>query len=333
MTQNPSYDELLQEVEVLRRQRMAPERERELLEANNRYLERARAAEQALQLPRVLREQEGLFLAAIDQTIITAGECEGVPAVFIEPTDAPKAPGTYTERQGGTVGLKPGSLIFTCSNHVSGEVLLTYVLRMLGKMEVEPRDDSEGFAIEAACHYGFQPYMDGQFIANNVQIIALVKAARIQGHHDATGGSFQSRNLTFIEEVAKDDPTDLHERMGRFLEEALELCQALGAQPAAVYELVRYVFSRPVGEPAQEFGGTYVTLAGLASFAAQDLDACGETELARCNTPEIIAKIRAKRANRPRDGVSLLPGAPEPAAVSAQRQPFIGLPLSDGTMI
>lgn len=122
----------------------------------------------------------------------------------------------------------------------------------------------------------------------------------------AERSTFQDRNLTFINEVAGDDPTDLTERRDRFLEEALELAQALGVGKQAAHELVHYVWERPVGEPTQEMGGTMVTLAGLASFVGLDMVACGEAELTRCQTPEVVAKIRAKRATRVRG--SVLPG-------------------------
>ena len=53
------------------------------------------------------------------------------------------------------------------------------------------------------------------------------------------------------------------ERNHRFLEEALELCQACGATAQQAHQLVDYVFARDVGEREQEVGGIMVTLAGL----------------------------------------------------------------------
>lgn len=49
----------------------------------------------------------------------------------------------------------------------------------------------------------------------------------------------------------------------RFLEEALELVQALGITKEKVLEQVEYTFNRPVGEPVQEVGGTAFTFTAL----------------------------------------------------------------------
>lgn len=120
--------------------------------------------------------------------------------------------------------------------------------------------------------------------------------------------TFQARVLDHVRYVCDgaDDPTDLEERRDRFLEEALELFQSLAGTRAAARRLVAYVFSRPAGVPGQEFGGTKTTLNALASYAGEDLLACGEAELARTWRPEVVSKIRRKRSNR--HGRGPLPG-------------------------
>jgi len=118
--------------------------------------------------------------------------------------------------------------------------------------------------------------------------------------------SFQARNGVWLAFAMKDDPTDLPERVARFGEEALELQQALGQTRDEAHALVDYVHDRPIGEPAQEMGGTMTTLALLGVVAGLDMVECGETELARCSTPHVLAKIRAKRATR--HGRGPLPG-------------------------
>lgn len=92
---------------------------------------------------------------------------------------------------------------------------------------------------------------------------------------------------------------DRLERADRLLEEVLELLQATGYPKERVAALRDYVWSRPEGEPAQEVGGTMVTLAAFC--AAQDLDlvASAEAEYARISQPEIIEKIRRKQAAKP----------------------------------
>jgi NTP pyrophosphatase (non-canonical NTP hydrolase) len=99
---------------------------------------------------------------------------------------------------------------------------------------------------------------------------------------------------------------DRRERNYRFLEEALELVQALDCTKEDAHALVEYVFGRPVGEPRQEVGGVMVTLAALCTAAAIDAEACGDEELARVWT--MIERIREKQqAKRIRMDYSPLP--------------------------
>lgn len=97
---------------------------------------------------------------------------------------------------------------------------------------------------------------------------------------------------------------DREERNHRFLEEALELVQALGATAEEAHQLVDYVFGRAVGEPAQEVGGVMVTLAALCLANGLDMYQLAETELARIWTK--VDAIRAKQASKPQFGP--LPG-------------------------
>lgn len=91
---------------------------------------------------------------------------------------------------------------------------------------------------------------------------------------------------------------DVTERNHRFLEEALELVQALGCTQSEAHQLVDYVFDRPIGEPAQEIGGVMVTLAALCEANSLDMGKDGAAELARVWT--CIEKIRTKQANKPK---------------------------------
>ena len=95
------------------------------------------------------------------------------------------------------------------------------------------------------------------------------------------------------------------ERNHRFLEESLELVQACGCTASEAYQLVDYVYGRPVGERAQEVGGVMVTLAALCLAQGLDMHAAGETELARIWTK--VEAIRAKQAAKPKH--SPLPAA------------------------
>lgn len=100
----------------------------------------------------------------------------------------------------------------------------------------------------------------------------------------------------FGEQIA----ADRSERNHRFLEEALELVQSGGCTASEAHQLVDYVFGRPVGEHRQEVGGVMVTLAALCNAFHVSMSDCALDELARITTPEMIAKIRAKQASKPK---------------------------------
>ncbi|GJD60225.1 zinc finger-like domain-containing protein [Methylobacterium frigidaeris] len=128
----------------------------------------------------------------------------------------------------------------------------------------------------------------------------------LRGLQVGCGGSYQDRVYRHFQYVAGDDPTDMPERRDRAGEEHAELQQALGQTLEGYIAIGRYVWGRPAGTPALEMGGTLNTLAALAAWAGLDMMACAEAELARTMKPEIVAKIRHKRANR--HGRGVLPG-------------------------
>ena len=139
---------------------------------------------------------------------------------------------------------------------------------------------------------------------NNGLQKAIEMLARHKAQHHPT---FQSRvaawmNACFGPAISADKV----ERNHRFLEEALELVQALGCSREDCLQLVNYVYDRPVGEPSQEVGGVMVTLAALCLASGLDMDGAAETELARVWTK--IDVIRAKQAAKPRG--SALPVSP-----------------------
>lgn len=102
---------------------------------------------------------------------------------------------------------------------------------------------------------------------------------------------------------------DKIERIDRFMEEAIELAQSLGYSANRAHALVKYVFSRDIGEPNQELGGTIVTLASLSYAHGLNMAEAGETELRRIMQPEIKAKIRAKQKTKPTGSALPIPGA------------------------
>jgi len=116
---------------------------------------------------------------------------------------------------------------------------------------------------------------------------------------DQSTASFQTRvaswmGFCFGAEISADKV----ERNHRFLEEALELVQANGCQMNEAFELVNYVFGRPVGDLQQEVGGVMVTLAALCLASGADMHQAGESELHR--VWQKVEQIRAKQAAKPK---------------------------------
>lgn len=89
------------------------------------------------------------------------------------------------------------------------------------------------------------------------------------------------------------------ERCARFLEEALELVQALGFNKRRVLDLVEHVYGRKPGEVDQELGGVMNTLYLLAETGGKNLHELGERELSRCW--DNVEKIREKNLLKNRD--------------------------------
>jgi hypothetical protein len=110
---------------------------------------------------------------------------------------------------------------------------------------------------------------------------------------------FQSRaNNWLMECFSMDICRDRRERNHRFLEESLELVQAIGCSRSEAHQLVDYVFGRPIGDPDQEVGGVMVTLAALCFANNLDMADAGDREVTRAW--KNIDKIRLKQANKPK---------------------------------
>jgi NTP pyrophosphatase (non-canonical NTP hydrolase) len=89
--------------------------------------------------------------------------------------------------------------------------------------------------------------------------------------------------------------TSVRIRCHRFIEEAIELVQALGVSKEDVLKWVDYVYGRPVGEPKQEVGGVMITLAVLCNEAEIKLDEACAVELHSVFDSARMEKIRAKQ--------------------------------------
>lgn len=93
---------------------------------------------------------------------------------------------------------------------------------------------------------------------------------------------------------------DRVERGDRLLEEVFELLQSIGYDFNRIGPIRDYVEERPAGEPFQEVGGVATTFFGLATAIGVDVGSAAETELERISAPDVIVKIRAKQAAKPK---------------------------------
>lgn len=123
---------------------------------------------------------------------------------------------------------------------------------------------------------------------------------------ETTPTDFQVRvNAWMLKCFGPEISADSKERNYRFIEEALELVQALGCSREDAHKLVDYVFDRPSGDPKQEVGGVMVTLAALCTTHGISLEEAADTECDRIWT--VIDKIRAKQASKPHRADKPLP--------------------------
>lgn len=113
------------------------------------------------------------------------------------------------------------------------------------------------------------------------------------------GLDFQkNRTLEWLEHVFGSKTNDREERTIRLLEEVMELAQAEGVDWNQVNRLAEQVYKKPVGQVKQELGGVLVTLGSYLACTAQDPNSAYEQEFSRCESPEIIEKIRKKHSQK-----------------------------------
>lgn len=148
------------------------------------------------------------------------------------------------------------------------------------------------------------------------RIQEFLERLSITGGDTRSTRRFQSRVHPWMHETfGPEISADKAERRARFLEEALELHQAIGGNAAEARELVSYVHGqRHVGEVRQEVGGVMVTLAALCLAAGVDMHHEADVELTRIWDPETMAKIREKQKTKP-------PSSPLPSVAKNSELP------------
>ena len=148
-----------------------------------------------------------------------------------------------------------------------------------------------------------------------VETKAPVLCAKCGGHQTSTDGGdrpcpackgsgietkadYQSRVFAWaVDCFGEDDATLPRMRAWRFLEEALELFQATGAQEDEALRILKYVYNRPMGLIGQEIGGTMVALAVFCQAYGFNLNECAEAELTR--VLGLVEHIRKRHAAKP----------------------------------
>lgn len=98
----------------------------------------------------------------------------------------------------------------------------------------------------------------------------------------------------------KEAATSPRMRAMRFIEEAMELVQAQGLSEADVNLVAKDIFSRPVGETAQEVGGVMTSLNCLVENCGLSTDECEIEELKRVLDldPEILREKQEDKVRR-----------------------------------
>lgn len=103
----------------------------------------------------------------------------------------------------------------------------------------------------------------------------------------------------------------------RFMEEAIELAQALDVDLGQLHKLLDYVYGRPKGEPAKELGGVGVTMLALAQCLNLSAEHTECVEVRRI-LAEPIEKFTARNQDKNDAGFVAKEPAPDKLVVLAQ---------------
>jgi hypothetical protein len=86
-------------------------------------------------------------------------------------------------------------------------------------------------------------------------------------------------------------------RAFRAFEEFTELAQCAKMTEEQAHAIVKHVYGRPVGEPANEIAGSMIGVAGIAEAMGIDMQDALNHEIERCETR--IELIREKNLRKP----------------------------------
>lgn len=123
----------------------------------------------------------------------------------------------------------------------------------------------------------------------------------------------QVRATTWCRRAFGDEVVDsLHERAARILEEAVELYQAEGGNLSFAQNIVEKVFSRPVGEPAQELAGVMVTTAIYAEVKHLSRSDLEMMEIVRVENMLAANPEHFRRRHAEKQTLGMSMGSPDP---------------------
>jgi len=93
--------------------------------------------------------------------------------------------------------------------------------------------------------------------------------------------SWQPKMVLWVRSRLGDDAMFPHERGMRFLEEALELAQAVGLTEVEIDKVKAHVYAKSVGRVEQEIGGVVSTLLTLAQAHGVSMNEAALAEIDR----------------------------------------------------
>ena len=114
-----------------------------------------------------------------------------------------------------------------------------------------------------------------------------------------------------------DHAASVPQRGVRFLEEAIELYQACGCDPAMAHKLIDYIFAKPADPVERELGGVGLTLLALAQATGHDADACELAEFERVKTKS-LEHFHARNATKNEAGFDVTASSPTPRLTEAE---------------
>lgn len=112
----------------------------------------------------------------------------------------------------------------------------------------------------------------------------------------------QRQALKWVVETFGDIALARNERIDRFIEEAIELAQAVGMTKERLLSIAEYVYGRPQGVPFQEMGGVSLTFLLLCESHGVSADDAEREELARAFSLDKL-KLRMKQNAKAAAGV------------------------------